>query len=676
MKRRRVLAAVVSAALCVIASTGAAADAQAPRSLRLEFSRDVRPSGDIRLAGRSASRTVTVNLGERWRPTKGSLSLVIRHSPDIDPDRSFVSVTINYAILRSLRLDPETASGTAIVLSIPPALLKSENEIEFAVEQYARPGASQQVWTTVDARSFMEVEGVLRPAALEIAALPDSFVDLSSGQRAFSVLVPQAPASETLEATALLVATVARGLTSATVRIDTTRSSRSSTPLLIVGTPREQPIWAQLRRGLLVPPLREGSGVIGLVEGPAGQRILFATGDSPEAVHRAAAAPMTTRVAGRMAVVAASPPTVTRGPREWIGYVPPRNSFTLADLHIGTQKIPASADVPLNVPLHFTPDARFLSYGHRMTLRVSVNPAHLVPEARLRVEWNDVRIGDFAAAKVFKGTTASLDLAVPPALIRTQNTMTLAWTASSSASMEAAAWLLSDSEFYLPRYYQADLPDLGLLRWWLYPFTLRADMSDVVVVLPDRVDDALFGALLDLSAALGRIAPTGRLDFGIRRWSELTEQEKKESHLIVLDNGDAGGPLPRALASRMRLPRGGPVIQEVVSPWNAERYVLALSAPSGRDLRLAVVRAFNDNTLSQLSGDAAALTARGPVVYTLARRQASGSYSYLTASEAWLRTNWAAFPLIMTFASAVFFLACRVALIATRRVSPSTPEKQ
>src|SRR5207244_2841298 len=63
-----------------------------------------------------------------------------------------------------------------------------------------------------------------------------------------------------------------------------------------------------------------------------------------------------------------------------------------------------------------------------------------------------------------------------------------------------------ETAFYLPRAYSARLPDLALLASSFYPFSIRADLSDVIVVVPDAPADAAFALVCELSAQLGRLA--------------------------------------------------------------------------------------------------------------------------------------------------------------------------
>jgi len=354
--------------------------------------------------------------------------------------------------------------------------------------------------------------------------------------------------------------------------------------------------------------------------------------------------------------------------RRWKGYIPPESSFRLRDIEPGNLRIPAHPDVPLIVPLTVTPDARFFAYGHRVNLRLSVNAAYVTPQAKLRVEWNDLPLAEFTVADSLTGTAVSLPVWIPTEALKPRNVLKLQWIdTAADDSGAAAAWLLGDTDFYLPRYYQADLPNLALLQSRLYPFSLHPDLHDVVIVLPDRVSDAVFAGLLELSAAIGALGPADRVAFRVRRSGDLTRIDASQSHLIALYSDESPVSLLSSLATRRpllwnRSPRRDPLIQEMTSPWNSDKYVLALMATSDAGLRRLLASALSQPALSKMHGDAAYLTAQGLVTQTVTPPTTIGAYSYLTAADAWLRTHWVALPAIVTFASVLFFAAWRLAL--------------
>src|SRR5262249_23155779 len=81
----------------------------------IQFREHLKVSTDLKLTGARTASSLKFLCESSWKPIAGStLHLFIDHSPDLDGNRSFLSVTLNYGILRSLRLDQHNQSTTEI----------------------------------------------------------------------------------------------------------------------------------------------------------------------------------------------------------------------------------------------------------------------------------------------------------------------------------------------------------------------------------------------------------------------------------------------------------------------------------------------------------------------------------------------------------------------------------
>src|SRR5262249_9344130 len=125
----------------------------------IQFKDQLKISNDLRLTGRFGSQSVRFDCESAWKPAAGSaLHLFIHHSGKVYGRRSFLSVTLNYGVLRSLRLDEDNQSVTEVIIPLPPAMLRSENEIVFSVEQFAASGTSSDTWTAIKPSSFVTIQ--------------------------------------------------------------------------------------------------------------------------------------------------------------------------------------------------------------------------------------------------------------------------------------------------------------------------------------------------------------------------------------------------------------------------------------------------------------------------------------------------------------------------------------
>jgi hypothetical protein len=139
----------------------------------IQFKEHLKISNDLKLSGARSSATLRFNSEAAWKPISGSaLHLFINHSPDLDGNRSFLSVTLNYGVLRSLRLDEHNQSPTEVAIQLPPEMLKPENEIVFSVEQFPRSGSSREIWTAIQPSSFINIQYEENRPALDLRMLP------------------------------------------------------------------------------------------------------------------------------------------------------------------------------------------------------------------------------------------------------------------------------------------------------------------------------------------------------------------------------------------------------------------------------------------------------------------------------------------------------------------------
>jgi hypothetical protein len=647
-------ALLLAAALFIIHLQAAAAGSG---QYSIQFKDQLKITKALTLTGSQSLTSLGFMCETTWKPIAGSaLHVFLSHSRNLDSGRSFLSVSLNYGVLRSLRLDELNQSVTEVTIPLPPQMLKGENEIVFAAEQFPVSGSSGEIWTAIETSSFISIEYEETRPILDLHLLPSPLLDSHSYRtKQLSVLLPKNPSSETLEATALVIANYAGNIGDATSIHIVDSVDAASGPLLIVGTTEEQSLRTiaprlSMRRE---DPVDVDQGLIVLTQKPG--RIftptLLISGGSSKAVLRGVR-----KVIGgqfedgsTFTTVSHDEVTVPGRPREWKGFLPPRNQFTLADMDLKELKLDASNGFSLSLPLWATPDTRFLAYGQQMTLDFRFGSDLGTDKAILDIQLNSSSLRRLAAAEFRNGSRGSVRLKIPAHLLRRQNVLNLQWHGLEPRGTDAAVWLSPVSKFDFPRDYQSILPDLGVLQYGLFPFGLRSDLSGNIIVLPDHAGKDFVGALFEFAGLLGRLVPSDRFAFAVKYSSELSREASIDSHMILFKI--AG--LPKGVLA---------TLQETVDP-NSDKYRLTVTSHSAQALPSAIKNAFSEGTLKQLRGDTAYVYSDRVGSFTTTKTREHYEYSYSVHLQAWLRENWIALPVIITTISCLLFVGLRLSLV-------------
>src|SRR5260221_7668464 len=624
---------------------------------------------DLRLVGGRAARLVEFPWPMDWQPRPGAeLRLHFEHSPALDGERSFLAAALNHGVLRSFRLDPQNAGPTEIVVPLAPEMLREENQLVISVEQFSEAGTAEPEWTLVRSDSLLSIPFARRRADRSLTDLPEPILRRRSFEpRRLTVLLPLRPSYPTLEATARTLASLTARVAPAPVTLAFAHSLREiETPALAVGTPREQPALREL--GSLGEGAAKASPSTGMVAllleaGPNAQPLLAVTGGEPDAVAKAALAVFSARRrrGRRLLLVRGAPTPRQAARRDWRRFIPPANGFTVDGAGGPRAELAVTGDLPARVRMRAPPDARFLPYGHRATLAFEGLPA-LASDAKaeLEVYWNDVLLRQAPMEQNARARSFRLSAPIPASALKPDNVLTVAWNGRSGATGPFVK-LRGDSDLFLPREYVAELPDLALLRSGFYPFSLRADLADTVVALPEGEDNV--PALCELAIVLGRLLPSEQFLFRVALPPPASAG--RGPNLILLETGDS--PSPLLLPDLKRLQGGEslrrlPLVQELEHPPGEGRYVLRLRPPRPARLPVSARSLGEPGVLHRLSGDTAFLAAEGPVAFRAGARRTITEISYLTRLGAWLREHWLALPLILAGASGLLWLGLRIVL--------------
>jgi len=173
------------------------------------------------------------------------------------------------------------------------------------------------------------------------------------------------------------------------------------------------------------------------------------------------------------------------------------------------------------------------------------------------------------------------------------------------------------------------LPDLRLLQTG-FPLTAPQDLSSTAVVLPDSPNDREVMTMLKLSERLGRLSRADSVKLNVYQANSIPSEAREQKNLVGIGTrdrfpipeafeGNSGGLKLGEFLSRQRnnnqlqtLSDEEGVIKSVISPWNAERILLALTAQSNQGLERVQEMFANDPLFFQFQGDTVLVAANQP----------------------------------------------------------------
>ncbi|MBK9168799.1 MAG: cellulose biosynthesis cyclic di-GMP-binding regulatory protein BcsB [Bryobacterales bacterium] len=641
---------VISAVVLLSLAAADSARSQAPaETYSIHFRHQIGLAQDLRLTGESGSGVITFFCEAGSAPSEGStLSLFIEHSESIDPARSFLTLRLNYGTLRSLRLDGTNSRRTRIESRVPAALLRpGQNRLEISVRQYPRAGEDPSgLWTSISADSQFTIRRSVSQDGLSLDGLPAPWADpFSYAPQGFDVLRPNAISTATLEATALVVANLARQAAPKPVHVRAIGHLRAARrPVLVVGTPEEQPDLRDLPEPQEVRVLSDDQGTLSLATLAAVRYpVLAVSGPTPGAVRNAARALNPRPAAGKESTPA------RRGQREWPGYIPPRSRFTLADLGFEESGLSAVNGFEALFPLRAPPDFRFEAYAVHIVLALRLSPGAWQGESRLHVHLNDTLLGDWPSQGLAQ-PVEELKVRFRGNLLRPLNLLRISVSpAPEPSGQQPVVTVLPSTRFYWPHDYGIQLPDLATLRHGFFPFSIDPDLASTILVTPSRISPETFGLVVQASASIAGIAPGEVLRFRVQKSNEAADPHRDSSHFIYLrqhpDDEDPADLFPGFPAPE---PPFTQRLQMALSPWNRDRVVLVLDRTGANVL--------SGEALASLKGDTLVLRKGGPESLRLSAPRTLRQTFLLRRIEAWISSSWYALPLVVTAISALLYL--------------------
>ena len=629
----------------------------------LAFNRSPVVGNRLRLQGVFADTRLGFTRPRSWNLRSAKVLVRFQHSPALLASRSNLTVRVNGTSVGSVPLNRKQSEIGQVLLNVPSNLIQDFNEVTLVAQQNnsatCTDPADPTLWTEILPDSKLIFNYQPKPVRLDFARYPYPFFDnLSLDPNRVTHLLPNQVNSAWLTSAARFQASLGRLAEFRPLEtrlVKNINQAKADERLVVIGTPEEQPALKALKLPLAIAdnqvldgnrnPLPAETGILMLATTRNnGVPVLIATGNGPEGVNKAVQFLVQSKDrqigTGYYVLVNSVTPVPTPPVRQWPGYLPDKNSFKLSDLNTADNEPFTDVTVrgayapPVEVNFRALPDDQF-TRGSSMNLVYSYGPQVNPRLSTVEVRLDGAPIGGKRLTSEQGATRETLNVNLPADLIKPDSKIQVAFNlsprepANCGRVNDQQLWgkVHADTSFKLKRQNVVQIPDLKLLSTG-YPFAAPQDLSTTAIVVPETPSLTALGTLLEFSERLGRLSQADTVKVEAYTQDALTPEVKQRQNLVGIgvrsqfpfpEAFEKNGFVLKDLFSRkwnqsqiQALPDTEGVIKEVISPWNSNRVLLALSAQTEAGLQQVQNVLSQDPLFFQLNGDTALVSANQP----------------------------------------------------------------
>lgn len=595
-----------------------------------------------------------------WQIKSVKAQIRYRHSPALYATRSNLTVLINGASVGTIPLNRKQGEIGSAVFDIPLSAIQNYNEVTIGALQNNSPTCTQDpydpsLWTEVMPDSKIVFNYNPKPIALDFKSFPyPIFDELSLEPNRLVYLLPNKVDQPWLTSVTRLQSTIGKLADYRrfdTRLIKTLGEVKLTERLALIGTPEQQPALKSLKLPMSLAdnkildsnkkPLPPEVGVLMLATTLESKvPVLVATGNGPVGVAKAVQflVQAKDRQIGTGQFILVKDLTLMPTPplRERQGYLPLSDTFTLGDLKNRNNEqykdisVRGSDSPPIEIDFRALPDDQFLP-GNTMNLSYSYGPQINPKTSLVEVKLDGVALVGKRLSSIDGGNRESLKIALPEGLIKPTSKLLVDFRLdarerrSCSRVTDQQLWgtLHSNTSFDLKRTNAFQLPDLKLLQYG-FPFNAPQDLSSTAIVLPKEPTVSDVMTLLELSARLGRLSKANSVQLAVYTADTFPKELREKRHLIGIGT-QKNFPFPEAITAgdftlrdlvRQRVkteiqpsPANDGVVKEIISPWNKERVLLALTSQTEKGLEQVQSLFRQDPLFFQVKEDTALISA-------------------------------------------------------------------
>lgn len=636
----------------------------APGKYVLEFSRSPIVGQRFQLRGIYDEARLQFTRPRNWQTKTLKLQLRFRHSGALYATRSNLTALVNGTVVGSFPLNRKDGEISTTTFNVPAKLIQDYNEVVIAALQNNSPTCTQDpfdpsLWTEVLPDSKLIFDFQPQPIGLDFSRYPyPVFDNLNLEPNQIAYLMPKQVDETWLTAAArfqTVLGRYAQFRPMETRLTDDMADMKANERLVLIGTPQSQPLMGQLKLPLPLQdnqwqtqnnrPLPPDTGVLILTTTQSGNNlVLIASGNSPAGVTKAVQFLVQARDrqlgTGQAIMVNAIEEVPSPPLREWPNYLPPQDKFQLKDLKdlnetsLEDVTVRGSEAPPIEYNFRALPDDTFQS-GNTLVLHYSYSPQVNPLTSLLEVQLDGRAIVGKRLDSTKGGFRETLKVDLPEGRITPQSKLQVRFQLDSreqrscNRAIDQQLWgtVHSDTEVNLKRQTIGRLPDLRLLQS-AYPFAAPQDLSQLAIVLPNKVTPVDLQVMFQVVERLGRLSKANSVKLNVYRQGYLTDEQRRANHWIAI-GAQADFPMPEVFATEgfalkelsarqsgqsqlLTLPDQQGVLQQMVSPWNAERSILALTAQTEQGLVHLQALFQRDDLFFQLRDDTLLISANDP----------------------------------------------------------------
>jgi cellulose synthase operon protein B len=674
----------------------------------LQFNRSPIVGNRFRFRGVYSEARLGFTRPRGWEIQGAKALIRFQHSPALIAKDSNLTVRVNGTSVGSVPLNRQQSEVGSVLFNVPSRLIQDYNELAIVArqsndEECSDPG-DPTLWTEVLPDSELQFEYQPQPIPLNFSRYPYPFFDdLSLDTNRIVYLLPKVNDTWLTAAPRFQAALgrIAEFRPIDTEIVNDLEDVEWGQRLVVIGTPAEQPALADLDLPFSISgnqildgnqvALPSDVGILMMTTTLDGAvPVLVVTGNGADGVAKAAqflVQPDSRKFGTGQAVLVDSLKEVdTPSLRDWPGYLPEKNSFTLSEIKTKENGDPfeditvrGSAAPPILIDFHALPDDQF-TRGSSMTLRYSYSPQINPRTSAIEVLLDGTFIGGARLTSEDGASRKRLKVDLPPHLIKPDSQLEVAFrlnprepgVCGKVTDQQLTGTLHADTSFNLNRQQSVQLPDLGLFQDG-YPFAAPQDLSRTAIVVPDSPSNTDLLTLLTVSERLGRLSKADSVKLDAYTTTTLPAEVREGHHLVGIGTReqfpfpevfDGSGFRLRDAFSRQwnqgsiqALPDNEGMIKEIMSPENKERVLLALTAQTANGLERVRQVISKDPWFFQLQEDTVLISSNqqdaasyDPDAYTLEFLERAPSTSrientgVLSKVSRFIQDNWFFLP--------------------------------